>query len=184
MTILDFTILAQAAPEAATAFDSKAIFLHPIAIGFYIGSIFTILSLFKVWRLSIELSRFRRHLSDKLEVEAQTMMKMRSEQETLRKENESLRIKVNALNEAPDRKVVRDLEVYARAERRMLMSAPGFGPAWEAAKSEADENLSEEEAGRSAPKRWFSRFFGGSTTALPATGEERPDGQKVSVSDH
>jgi hypothetical protein len=145
---------------------TQEIFTHPIAIGFYLGSIFTIITAYNYLRLKGEMSRFRRHLSDKLEIEAETMKKVKTEQETLRKENESLRVKVNALNEVPDRKMQRDLEVYARAEKRMLINVPGFAPAWETAKSEAHSELVEEESGKSAPKRIFARLFGGATPAM------------------
>ncbi|MEA3210716.1 MAG: hypothetical protein QOE70_3773 [Chthoniobacter sp.] len=149
------------------------IFLSPFALGFYLGCVFLIISLYQLFRLKGELARFRRHLSDKLEIEAETMKKIKQEQETLRRENESLRIKVNALNEAPDRKIQRDVEIYARAEKRMLLSVPGFAPAWETAKSEAHNDMTEEESGRSAPKRIFARLFGGGgagsgQAALPA----------------
>lgn len=149
----------------------KINFLHPFALGFYLGCVFLLLSLYQYFRLKGELGRFRRHLSDKLEIEAETMKKIKLEQESLRRENESLRIKVNALNETPDRKLQRDLEIYARAEKRMLLNVPGFAPAWETAKTEAHNELAEEEGGRSAPKRIFQRLFGGSGTtqnALPA----------------
>lgn len=154
------------------------IFLHPFAFGFYTGMVFLVLALYQYFRLKGELIRFRRHLSDKLEIEADTMKKIKNEQEALRKENESLRVKVNALNESPDRKIQRDLEIYARAEKRMLISAPGFAPAWETAKSDAHMELAEEESGKKAPKRIFSRLFGGGTShpALPA----RDDGNKQS----
>ena len=147
---------------------NKDLFLSPFALGFYLGCVFLVISLYQYVRLKGELSRFRRHLSDKLEIEAETMKKIKNEQEALRRENESLRIKVNALNEAPDRKIQRDLEIYARAEKRMLLNVPGFAPAWETAKSEAHLELSEEEGGRSAPKRIFQRLFGGSTATTPA----------------
>ncbi len=145
-------------------------FLHPFALGFYLGCVFLVLSLYQYFRLKGELARFRRHLSDKLEIEAETMKKIKGEQESLRRENESLRIKVNALNEAPDRKLGRDLEIYARAEKRMLISVPGFAPAWETAKSEARCELAEEETGKKSPNRIFTRLFGGggSQSALPA----------------
>ena len=104
------------------------------------------------------------------------MKKIKTDQDNLRQENESLRIKVNALNELPDRKLQRDLEVYARAEKKMLIQVPGFAPAWETAKAEAHTELVEEEGGRSAPRRIFSRLFGGggaaSAGALPARGGE------------
>ena len=113
------------------------------------------------------------------------MKKIKAEQENLRKENESLRVKVNALNEIPDRKLQRDLEVYARAEKRMLINAPGFAPAWETAKSDAHSELAEEEAGKAAPKRIFARLFGGgnsSTAALPdRDGNHTSDGEAGQV---
>jgi hypothetical protein len=155
------------------------IFLHPFALGFYLGCVFLVLALYQYFRLKSELARFRRHLSDKLEIEAETMKKIKAEQESLRKENESLRIKVNALNESPDRKIQRDLEVYARAEKRMLIAVPGFAPAWETAKTEAHSELSEEESGKKAPKRIFARIFGGSAnpSALPAREEKHAEGE-------
>ncbi len=141
--------------------DFNSYLTHPFAFGFYAASIFTVLSLYQYFRLKGEMARFRRHLSDKLEIEADTMKKTKQDLEGLRKENEILRVKVNALNEVPDRKVQRDLEVYARAERRMLLTVPGFAPAWETAKSESHCELVEEESGKSTPKRIFARLFGG-----------------------
>ena len=154
-----------------TIFSKDNVFLGEFAFGFYFGCIFLVIVCYNYLRLKGELARFRRHLSDKLEIEAETMKKIKAEQEVLRKENETLRVKVNALNEMPDRKLQRDLEIYARAEKRMLINAPGFAPAWETAKSDAHTELAEEEAGRAAPKRIFARLFGGgnnsSTAALP-----------------
>src|ERR1700712_3652831 len=150
-------------------------FTGEFAIGFYFGLIFVILCLYHLFRLRGELARFRRHLSDKLEIEAETMKKIKLDQEQLRKENESLRIKVNALNELPDRKLQRDLEIYARAEKKMLVQVPGFAPAWETAKAESHTELMEEEGGRSAPRRIFSRLFGGGgsgNAALPGRPED------------
>lgn len=145
------------------------------AIGFYLGLVFLIFLAYNYLRLKGELARFRRHLSDKLEIEAETMKKIKSDQERISRENESLRIKVNALNELPDRKLQRDLEIYARAEKKMLISVPGFAPAWETAKAESHTELMEEESGRSAPRRIFSRLFGGgggnNNQALPARSE-------------
>ena len=148
--------------------DSHNIFLSQFALGFYLGCVFLVIACYNYLRLKGELGRFRRHLSDKLEIEAETMKKTKAEQEVLRKENESLRVKVNALNEIPDRKLQRDLEIYARAEKRMLLNVPGFAPAWETAKSEAHNELSEEEAGKAAPKRIFARLFGGGGTSQAA----------------
>jgi hypothetical protein len=146
-----------------------------LAIGFYLGLFLFIIAIYHLFRLRGELSRFRRHLSDKLEIEADMMKKVKTDQERLKHENESLRVKVNALNELPDRKLQRDLEIYARAEKKMLIQVPGFAPAWETAKAESHTELMEEESGRSAPRRIFSRLFGGggssNNQALPARAE-------------
>lgn len=162
--------------------DLQQILTREFAWGFYLGLVFLVIAAYNYLRLKGELSRFRRHLSDKLEIEADTMKKLKAEQETFRKENESLRVKVNALNELPDRKFQRDLEIYARAEKRMLLNVPGFAPAWETAKTEAHNELSEEEAGKAAPKRIFARLFGGGTStqaALPG----RENGSHASESE-
>jgi hypothetical protein len=156
---------------------TQQILSHPFTWGLALGLLFTVLALYNYVRLKGELGRFRRHLSDKLEIEAETMKKVKGDQEALRRENESLRIKVNALNELPDRKLQRDLEVYARAEKKMLIQVPGFAPAWETAKGEAHTEIMEEESGRSAPRRIFSRLFGGGgsgagNAALPARSDE------------
>ena len=100
--------------------DLQHFLTREFAWGFYLGCVFLVIACYNYLRLKGEMSRFRRHLSDKLEIEAETMKKLKGEQETLRKENESLRVKVNALNELPDRKLQRDLEIYARAEKRVL----------------------------------------------------------------
>ncbi|MGV3533842.1 MAG: hypothetical protein ACO1QR_15850 [Chthoniobacteraceae bacterium] len=157
---------------------TQEILTNPFTWGLALGLLFTFFAAYNYIRLKGELGRFRRHLSDKLEIEAETMKKIKNEQEGLRKENESLRIKVNALNELPDRKLQRDLEVFARAEKKMLVQVPGFAPAWETAKADAHTELMEEESGRSAPRRIFSRLFGGGGVnqqgqqALPGRGEE------------
>jgi hypothetical protein len=153
----------------------SSVFLGQFALGFYLATVFTIIAFYHLLRARGELARFRRHLSDRLEIEAEAMRKMKTEVDGLKKENESLRVKVNALNEQPERKLQRDLEIYARAEKRMLINVPGFAPAWETAKSEAHSELAEEEAGRSAPKRLFSRLFGGggATVALPGRDDSK-----------
>lgn len=141
--------------------------IHPFTLGFGLGVVFLLLALYQLFRTKGELKRYKRHLSDKLEIEADAMKKVKKERESLLKENENLRVKVASLGDLPERRIQRDLEVYARAERRMLVSVPGFAPAWESAKAEAVSDLEEEEAGRSLPKRVFGKWFGGQNKELP-----------------
>ena len=49
-------------------------FLSHFALGFYLASVFTILALFHLLRVKGELGRFRRHLSDRLEIEADAIV--------------------------------------------------------------------------------------------------------------
>ncbi|HWB59425.1 MAG TPA: hypothetical protein VG733_08035 [Chthoniobacteraceae bacterium] len=155
------------------------IFYGHFALGLYLGLVFAALALYRVVRLKFELANYKKHLSNKLEIEADHLGKMKKEHESVRKENENLRIKVAGLNENPDRRVKRDLEVYARAEKRMLVSVPGFAPAWESAKSAAHAELQDEEAGKAPPKSVFSKIFGGtpdagSTPAKALTDSSQP----------
>ena len=142
---------------------NNSIFYGHFALGLYLGLVFAALAVYRIVRLKMDLGNYKRHLSNKLEIEAEHLQKIKKEQETLRKENENLRIKVASLNENPDRRSRRDLEVLARAEKRMLVSVPGFAPAWEGAKAAALSEIQDEEAGRAQPKSVFSKIFGGGT---------------------
>ncbi len=132
----------------------------PFTWGLLLGLLFAAMAFYQLVRAKFEMKRYRRHLSDKLEIEGDSLKRLRQEQENLRKENENLRMKVSALNEMPDRRAQRDLEIFARAEKKMLVSVPGFAPAWEGAKTVAIGEMDEEEAGRSLPRRVFTKFFG------------------------
>lgn len=138
--------------------------------GLLLGLIFTALTYYQVLRLKGEIKRYKRHLSDKLEIEAESGMKTRSELERLKKENENMRVKIASLSDFPERRLERDLEIYARAEKRMLVGVPGFAAPWERAKHEALLEIQGEETGQSLPKRVFARLFPGSReekAALP-----------------
>ena len=135
------------------------ILTSPFTWGLVLGLIFTCLAIFRVLQLKGEIKRYKRHLSDKLEIEAESGQKIRSEVERLKKENENLRVKVAGFNEFPERRLERDLEIYARAEKRMVVGVPGFAAPWEAAKHDALVEVQGEEAGQSLPKRVFARLF-------------------------
>lgn len=147
---------------------TRDILLHPFTLGLALGLIFTALALWRVFLLKFDITRLKRHLSDKLEIEAESHNKLRRDLDALRKENENMRVKVAGFNEAPDRKLQRDLEIYARAEKRMFVNVPGFAPAWESAKHVAQEDLEAEESGKSIPKRVFAKLF-----TSPASRDEK-----------
>ena len=152
----------------------KDILLHPFALGFYTGCIFLVIALYHQVRLKMEHTRYRRMLSDKMEIDATAVSKQKGELESLRKENENLRIKVQSLSSQPEQKLAREVEIFARAEKKMTVAAPGFASPWEQAKQAAWHELSEEESGRAAHRTLFQRFFGGASEpahSLPANSE-------------
>ncbi|MEM7383336.1 MAG: hypothetical protein AAF514_00195 [Verrucomicrobiota bacterium] len=160
--------------------DFSQILTHPftlgLLVGLFLGFVFLVLALVANWKSKRELRRFQRHLSDKLEVEASSMETMKKDKERLENENEKLRVKIATLSEKPDQKALRELEILARAEKTMTVNAPGFAQAWEGAKTQAFDELTSEDQGKSLPRRIYRRFFGeGGLESL-----EEPDGEKES----
>jgi hypothetical protein len=149
----------------------------PFAYGFYTGCILLVIALYHHFKLKLEHSRYKRMLSDKLEIEATTMSKLKGELDSVKKENENLRIKVQTQGETGDSKNVRDLEIYARAEKKMMVAAPGFAGPWEQAKQAAYSELGEEDNGKAAPRRFFQRFFGGNNATHGETVKALPSNE-------
>ncbi|HRQ88395.1 MAG TPA: hypothetical protein PLA50_06340 [Bacteroidia bacterium] len=150
--------------------------------GFVLGFTFCVLSAIAHWKTKGELKRLKGHLSDKLEIEAEKLADMKGKLDALKQENENLRMKVNSGRAQNDSAIMeRELELYARAEKAMVLNAPGFAPAWEKAKEGALAEIESEESGKSLPRRLFKRFFsrGGSSIdaevveALPSDSANR-----------
>ena len=142
----------------------------PFTWGLLLGLVFALLGFYHILRLKGEIKRYKRHLSDRMEIEAESVQKKSGELERLKKENENLRVKVASMADFPDRRIERDLEIYARAEKRMVVGVPGFAGPWENAKHDALLEIQGEEAGQSLPKRVFARLFPGARdekAALP-----------------
>ncbi len=147
----------------------KTIFTNWFFLGFLLGFFLCILSMVAHFKTGRELKRLKGHLSDKLELDAEKLTGMKSEITALKKENDNLRIKINAGRVQDDVQAMEhELEIYARAEKAMVMNAPGFAQAWEKAKEGAFMELEEEEQGKSLPRRIFKRFFSKSGGAADA----------------
>ena len=140
-------------------FDSSHAWV--LGIGFALGFALFVLAVKSRWTLSGEFKRYKQLLSDKLELEHKQVSDLTSQLDTLKKENEIMRLQVARLNDRSDNKAQRELEIYARAEKQMNINAPGFAPAWELAKGQAITQLEEEERGNSFPQRMFRKLIGG-----------------------
>src|SRR5260370_7393068 len=106
-------------------------FVWGAALGILIGLAGMILLTLCLWESWREVKRLQRHLADKLELEADATNRLKTDLQQLKQHNENLRIKVASLGQLPDRKLQRDIEIYARAERYMVSRSPGFPPACE-----------------------------------------------------
>lgn len=152
--------------------------------GLILGGIFLLLSIYSHWKTKREFKRYQRHLSDKLELDARNLSEMNKERARLGQENEHLRLQVGRLNEKPENKLSRELEVLARAEKHMMINAPGFAPAWEIAKSQALSQMETEERGMSFPQKIFRKLMGnggngGSATALSEHADRAEKGEMI-----
>jgi hypothetical protein len=136
-----------------------------LGIGLLLGLIGIVLALLRLWETRREVGRLRRHLADKMELEADATNRLKADLQNLKSQNENLRMKVATLSQVPDRKQQRDLEVYARAERYMVSQSPGFPAVWEQAKQAAVGELETEEQGHSLPRRVFNALINRSPKA-------------------
>ena len=134
-------------------------FYWGLGIGVGLGLIVIVYGLLRLLETKGEVKRLRRHLADKLELEADATNRLRQDLQELKQQNENLRIKVANLNQFPDKRLQRELEIYARAERFMVSNSPGFPAVWEDAKRNAVGDLEQEESGRSLPKRVFNALL-------------------------
>jgi hypothetical protein len=134
-------------------------FFWGLGAGLVLGLIGIVLVIMRLWDTKGEVKRLKRHLADKMELEAEATNRLRADLQDLRQQNENLRIKVANLNLLPDKRLQRELEVYARAERFMTSSSPGFPAVWEEAKRNATSELEGEETGRSLPRRVFNALL-------------------------
>ena len=124
--------------------------------GLIIGIVGVILVTLRMWEARRETKRLKRHLTDKMELEADATTRLKSDLQELKQQNENLRIKVSSLSQLPDRRMQREVEMYNRAERFMVARSPGFPAVWEEAKRSAVEEMQHEEHGHSLPKRFFN----------------------------
>lgn len=148
---------------------------QPFAWGLLIGLALFGLATFHLLKTKREFHRYKKMLSDKMELEAEQVTKTKGQLERMAKENENLRLKLGQMAEKPHAKLERELEILARAERSMMISAPGFAPAWETAKASAAEEIEEEAAGKSLPKRLFRKFLGKGATVTEAEALPAPE---------
>ena len=145
---------------------------HPFSIGVMVGLgvglVFFLFALVLRWNKSAEFKRFQQMVNDKMKFESEHQELARAERLRLVEENKNLKLKVAEHEKTPSGSLSKDMEIMARAERRLRLSAPTFTSAWEDAKTEAMAELEAEAAGKAKPKSAFRRIFTSSNGQVPA----------------
>ena len=148
--------------------------------GLGVGLVFVLLTwlagIAKRGELRREVRRLREHLHTQMDITSRGNSAMRSELDTLKTQNENLRVAVKEWQQKPGRPEMRMLAVYDRAIRILNQNAPGFSPVWEKAVKEAEEEIVAADTGMSAMLRRAFRplaaLGNGTKTDKPASFEE------------
>ena len=152
--------------------------VHPFTWGLAVGLILVFLTwlsgLAKSRELRREVRKLREHLHTQMDITSRGNSAMRSELDTLKQQNENLRVAVKEWQQKPGRGELRMLSVYDRAIRILNQNAPGFSPVWERAVKESEEELVSSESGVSGMLRRAFRPFAALGNGTPAG---KPDKQ-------
>src|SRR5260370_35308977 len=131
-------------------------FYWGIGIGVFLGLIGIVFAVHRLWETKAEVRRLKRHLAEKLELEAEATNRLRQDLQELRQQNENLRIKVANLNQYPDKRLQRDLEFSAWAEPSMVPGAPDFLGVWRQAQRSQQARLGQDRNGNHRPRAVLS----------------------------
>jgi hypothetical protein len=120
-------------------------------------------------RVEEEMKNLQSHLNTQLKINASGNQSLQAELETLRQQNETLRVNNAALQLKPGRAEQRLLQIHEIAIRTMREQAPGFAPAWEKAQRQAEAELDASESGlKKLVRRVIPGLGNSSSTQQPA----------------
>ncbi len=134
-------------------------FTWGLAVGLFLLFITWLSSLSKNGELRREVRRLREHLHTQMDITSKGNAAMRTELETIKQQNENLRVAVKEWQQKPGRTELRMLAVYDRAIRILNQNAPGFSPVWEKAVKESEEEIAASDTGVTSMLRRAFRPF-------------------------
>lgn len=123
-------------------------------------------------RVEKDMAELQGHLNTQLKINASGNESLQSELETLREQNETLRVNIAQLQQKPGRAELRQLQLLESAARRMREQAPGFAPAWEQALRDAE---TEAEEGESGLRKLVRKVIPSIGTSSPTAPTKDPD---------
>ncbi len=135
-------------------------FAWGLAIGLILVFLTWLAALAKRGELRREVRRLREHLNTQMDITQRGNAAMKTELDSLKTQNENLRVAVKEWQTKPGRGEMRQLSIYDRAIRILNQNAPGFSPVWEKAVKESEAELVESESGSmgSVLRRAFRPF--------------------------
>lgn len=98
-------------------------------------------------RVSSEMRDLETHLNTQLKINASGNNAVHQQVETLKEQNETLRVNLATLQNKPGRSELRHLHTMETAVRLMREQAPGFASAWEVALRQAETEYDESSSG-------------------------------------
>jgi hypothetical protein len=107
-------------------------------------------------KLEAEINLLRTHLHTKMEVDADGMTNLKTENEKLKRANENLRVTIQTLSTKPEQAELRLLHMYDRALKIMERKFPVFVPTWRTIFKHAEMEMQQADQGNAAlAKRVF-----------------------------
>jgi hypothetical protein len=94
-----------------------------------------------------EIEDLKKQLYTQMSINAKGYGELTKDLESLRKENENLRITIATLSNKPGRAELKTLHAWDKAIRTLNLKLPGFAPAWELAITEANKEVEETNSG-------------------------------------
>ncbi|MEH0158590.1 hypothetical protein V6R21_31405 [Limibacter armeniacum] len=146
-------------------------FLIGLGIGLVLCLILYIQQMIKRDQLKKEIKDLKKHLHQKMELDAEAIDQRKKEMEMLKKENENLRISNQVLMQKPGRKEMITLQVYQKAIDSLSGSLIGFPPAWQKALQESQLEVKEIEEGKSFIRKILPSTFFGTSQAPEIDGD-------------
>lgn len=101
----------------------------------------------EIRRLETELKQLQGHLNTQLKISASGNESLQNELDSLRQQNENLRVTNATLQQKPGRAEMRQLQIYEISLRSMREQAPGFAAAWEKAQRQAELDMEASDSG-------------------------------------
>lgn len=101
----------------------------------------------EIKKLETELRELQSHLNTQMKITASGSDSLTKEIESLKAQNENLRVNIATLQTKPEKSEQRQFRIQEMAIRSMREQAPGFAGAWEKAVREAEAEIESAESG-------------------------------------